>query len=127
MKNLLAHLVGDYLLQSHYEAVEKTTHNGPALTHAVKYTAAFLPITRNPKALLVIGGTHYLIDRYRLAKYVNWGKNQIAPEKYRSEGVENGGYPNSTPTGLATALLFITDNTMHLLINEWAINKWSNK
>ena len=124
MKSFLAHLVGDYLFQTHYEAVEKTAHWTPAITHATKYAAAFLPLTRDPRALLVIGGTHAILDHYRLAKHVNWLRNQAAPKAYRAEGLTNGGSPDSVPTGLATALLFITDNTIHMLINEWALSKF---
>lgn len=121
MKSLLAHLVGDYVLQTHWEAVEKVNSWPPAITHAAKYTLPFAAITRSPKALLTIGVTHAILDHYRLAKHVNWARNQLAPKAYRAEGLTNGGSPDSVPTGLATALLFITDNTIHMLINEWAI------
>lgn len=124
MKRLLAHLVGDYILQTHYEAVEKVNDWVPATTHGVKYAAAFLPLTRNPKALAVIGGTHIVLDHYRLAKHVNWLRNQAAPKAYRAEDLTNGGSPAIVPGGLATALLFITDNTIHMLINEWALDRW---
>lgn len=125
MKRLLAHLVGDYLLQTHYEAVEKVNHWLPATTHAAKYTAAFLPLTRNPKALAVIGGTHLILDHYRLAKHVNFTRNLLAPKSYRSVDLANAGSPEACPPGLATALMIISDNTIHMLINEWALNRWS--
>lgn len=127
MKALLAHLVGDYLLQSHYEAVEKTNKWTPAATHAAKYTAAFLPLTRNPKALVVIGGTHMLLDHYRWAKHVAWAKNYVAPKEYRAKDLQNAGYPASVPSGLAMALMIVADNTIHMLINEWALNKYGGK
>lgn len=127
MKRLLAHLVGDYLLQSHYEAAQKTNSWVPAATHATKYAAAFLPLTRNPKALAVIGGTHMVLDHYRLAKHVNWLRNQAAPKRYRAEDLSNGGSPSEVPTGLAMALMFITDNTIHMLINEWALDRWEDE
>lgn len=59
----VAHLVGDYLTQSHWMATCKTKRFLPAAIHAVVYTATFLFLTWNPLALLVIGGTHFLIDR----------------------------------------------------------------
>lgn len=121
MRALLAHLVGDYLLQTQYEAVEKTNSWLPAFTHAAKYTAAFVPLTRNPKALALIGGTHMVLDHYRLAKHVNWARNQLAPKAYRAVGLENMGSPKEVPQGLAMALMFISDNTIHMLINEWAL------
>lgn len=126
MKRLLAHLVGDYVLQSHYEAVTKTENWVPAATHAAKYAAAFLPLTRSPKALAVIGGTHMVLDHYRFAKHVNWAKNQLAPEAWRPVDLSNGGSHSDVPQGLATALMIVTDNTIHMLINEWALDRWSN-
>lgn len=122
MKRLLAHLVGDYLLQTHYEAAEKTNSWLPAITHATKYTAAFLPLTRDPRALLLIGGTHAILDHYRLAKHVNWLRNQAAPKEYRPVDLTNAGSPAIVPQGLSMALMFITDNTIHMLINEWALD-----
>ena len=125
MKRLLAHLVGDYVLQTHEEAVEKTERWIPAITHAIKYTAAFVPLTRSVKALAVIGGTHAVLDHYRLAKHVNFAKNQLtASDEHRPKDLSNAGMPASAPTGLAVALMIITDNTIHLLINEWALDRW---
>lgn len=125
MKSLLAHLAGDYIFQSHYEAIKKTESWTPAITHAAKYTAAFLPLTRNPKALATIGLTHLVLDHYRLAKHVNWLRNQAAPKEFRAKDLSNAGSPAEVPVGLATALMFITDNTIHMMINEWALTKFS--
>lgn len=43
MKNLISHLVGDYLLQSNWMAVNKGSDNKAAVAHAFVYTLAFLP------------------------------------------------------------------------------------
>lgn len=127
MKSALAHLVGDYVVQNDHMTREKTAHNGPAAAHAITYAACFLPLTRSGKALLVIGGTHYLIDRYRLAKYVVWARNQVGPREARYSLAEAGPFadPPDRPAWLAGWLLFIADNTMHLLINEWALKRWT--
>lgn len=126
MSDALAHLAGDYLAQSEWMAAEKTGHAGPALAHAATYTACFLPITRNWRALAVIGGSHYLIDRYRLAKYVCWAKNQAAPAGYRYPWAEadGTGYRPPKPPWLTTWLMIIADNTAHLAINRWALRRW---
>jgi len=118
---LLAHLVGDYLLQTHHQATEKTRRWGPALAHGATYTLAYLPVTRSPLALLVIGGTHVVIDRFRLARFVVWAKNQAAPAAYRPPLSSPTGYPASTPDWLAVWLLIAADNTLHLLINAAAV------
>lgn len=117
---ILAHLVGDYVIQSHWMAVEKTRRWWPAVAHGVTYTLPYVAVTRSLSALLVIGGTHAVIDRYRLARHVNWLRNQAAPAAYRAPHNATGS-PDVVPAGLALALLFITDNTMHLLINAAAI------
>jgi hypothetical protein len=123
MSELLAHAFGDYVVQSDWMAAEKTQRHLPALAHAASYAACFFPLTRSPKALLVIGGTHYVIDHWRLAKYVNWTKNQVAPKEARPPMTATG-YSPEKPDWMAVWLLIITDNTMHLSINRWALRRW---
>lgn len=121
---LLAHLVGDYVLQSHWMATAKTSAWAPALAHAASYTLPFLALTRSWRALAVIGGTHAAIDRYRLARHLVWAKNQAGPAATRPVwGEDVAGYPAQTPPWLATWLLILADNTAHLLINRAAL-RW---
>ena len=117
---ILAHLVGDYLLQSHWMATEKVHRWWPAVAHGLTYTLPYLVVTRSPLALLVIAGTHVVIDRYRLAKHVVWLKNQLGPSSHRP-GHTPTGYPDETPAWLAVWLLIVADNTLHLLINTAAV------
>lgn len=116
----LAHLVGDYLLQSHWMATEKTKRWWPAWAHALTYGLPFLFITQSPLALLVIVGTHAVIDRYRLARHVVWAKNQIAPNAFRPAHTATG-YPDDAPPWLAFWLLIAADNILHMLINVAAV------
>ena len=121
---LIAHLVGDYLLQSHWMATCKLTRWWPAIVHGLCYTLPFLLITQSPAALLVIGGTHIVLDRYRAARYVIWLKNLLAPAGQRlawREVDQATGFSRGTPAGLALALLIVIDNTMHVLINAGAL------
>lgn len=122
---ILAHLVGDYLLQPHHMAVRKTSSWLWAIAHGVLYTIPFLFITQSLPALLIIGGTHVIIDRYRLAVHVGWLKNHLflSPSENipLDEAKRNAGYPDGTPPWMSTWLMIITDNTMHLLINVLAI------
>ncbi|GIH95292.1 DUF3307 domain-containing protein [Planobispora siamensis] len=123
-ESIIAHLVGDYVLQSHWMATEKVRRWWPAIIHGVTYTLPFLLITRSVGALLVIGGTHIVLDHYRAAKYVIWAKNLMAPRAFRTPWAEasaNQGFSRQAPAGLATALLFVVDNTMHLVINLAAL------
>lgn len=120
---LLAHLAGDYLLQSHWMAVEKTKRWWPALAHAVTYGVPFLLLTQSPAALAVIVATHAVIDRYRLARHIIWAKNLLAPRAHRHAWADctATGYHHSQLPWLAVWLMIITDNTIHLAINAAAI------
>lgn len=112
----MAHMVGDYLIQSHWMACEKTKRWWPAIAHAVTYGLPFLFVTQSPLVLAVIVGTHAVIDRYRLARHVVWAKNQLAPARFRPPHTATG-YPDDAPPWLSTWLLIIADNILHMLIN----------
>ena len=139
---LIAHAVGDYVLQSDWMANEKTKKNVAALAHVVTYTLPFLFLTQSPLALLLIAGSHFIIDRWRLARYVCWLKNFLAPPRtidnekqitpggqvilvpkvtgtwwYSWSSCSKTGYPEGKPPWMAVWLMIITDNTMHVLCN----------
>ena len=116
----LAHMVGDYLIQSDWMAEVKLGKWSTAILHAVTYGLPFIAITRSPLALFVIVATHALIDRYRLAKHWNWFKNQLAPKEYRPPHTATG-HSEEKPPFLAVWLLIITDNIWHVLINIAAV------
>lgn len=80
---LVAHAVGDYLLQSHWMATEKTRRSVACAAHVATYVLPFLFLTRDWRALTVIAATHFVIDRWRLARYVVWAKNCMAPWRRR--------------------------------------------
>jgi hypothetical protein len=123
---VVAHLVGDYILQSHWMATQKTKSSWAAGTHAFVYTLPFIIITQNPWALLIICVSHFFIDRFRLARFVvyikelcfNYGK---VPFYGKYEPMTATGFPFGTPDWLAVWLLIIVDNTIHILINGVAI------
>lgn len=130
MLQLILHLVGDYVLQSHWQAVNKARNTLACLAHCATYTLPFLILTRNAWALLLIFATHFLIDRFRLARYVNWVKNWQSPNGFAPwKDCQITGYfdatacscPNvellSAPTWLRVWLCIITDNTLHLICN----------
>lgn len=122
---LLAHGAGDYVIQTDWMATEKTKRWLPAVLHATTYTAAHIPVTRSWKALAVIGVTHAVIDRYRLARHVVWAKNQLAPHSHRKpwEECKATGYDPDRPAWLAVWLMIIADNIIHLTINTEAIKR----
>jgi hypothetical protein len=147
---LLAHAIGDYVLQSDWMANEKTKKNVAAAVHGVVYSLPFLFLSPSLWAWAVIAGTHFIIDRFRLARYVAYAKNFIAPRQTTElrqvpnspEAASPGGYVNQyvvvtwwhpwkdcqgtgyhkdRPPFLAVWLLIIADNVMHVLINGLAI------
>lgn len=120
---VLAHMLGDYVIQSDWMALEKTKRWLPAVAHAVSYGLPFLVVTRNPLALVVIVVTHAVIDHYRLARHVVWAKNLLAPRSYRHPWSEcsGTGYHQDRPAWMAVWLMIIADNTMHVVINSLAI------
>jgi hypothetical protein len=120
---ILAHLTGDYVIQSDWMANEKTKHWWPAIAHGLTYTLPWLVVTRSAAALAVIAGTHIVIDRYRLARHVCWAKNLAAPAGYRYPWRECNvtGYHESRPPWMAVWLMILADNTMHLAIGAAAV------
>jgi hypothetical protein len=119
---ILAHLVGDYILQSHWMAQEKTKQSFAAAAHAGTYTLPFLFLTWEPGPLGFICFTHFLIDRFRLARYVVWFKNGYA---FRGAPVTGTGYGDDVPPWLSVWLLIIADNILHLICNGIALAVWN--
>lgn len=136
---LLAHAIGDYILQSDWMANEKTKKSIAALAHVATYGLPFLFLRPSWKAYAVIVGTHFIIDRWRLARFVVWAKNFLMPSswlrgfdpssaaarqeraKYSWGSCRLTGYPAETPAWLAVWLLIIADNIMHITINGLAL------
>lgn len=121
---ILLHLVGDYLTQSHWMATEKVKRTWPALLHAIVYTLPFLLLTQTIAALLIIGVTHFAIDRYRLARFVVYFKNNVlspTPRWLPWYDCRATGYPSAVPPWLSVWLLIIADNTLHLICNGVAL------
>ena len=117
---LVAHAVGDYILQSDWMAQEKTKRSLAALCHVGVYLVPFVLLTHSPLALTAIGASHFVIDRWRLARYVVWIKNWMGANKPWSECTATG-YPPDRPPWLTTWLLIIVDNILHVTCNGVAL------
>lgn len=150
---LVAHAIGDYLLQSDWMAQNKRTKDVAAVVHALVYSLCFLPFLAWGDSstarfqFTVIMWTHFVIDRFGLARYVVWAKNFLAPrwlawsvnaEMAIPDGVrryvantsirnlpwascQGTGYPPDRPPFLAVWLLIIADNILHVVINGLAL------
>jgi hypothetical protein len=148
---LVAHAISDYIFQSHWMATEKTKQSAAAAAHALVYSLGFLVFNPSLSAWAFIASTHFVIDRWRLARYVVWAKNWLAPwpvcdggRKSAHEGCKEGfnqhpwhrvvpnppwgecqatGYAPDVPPWLGVWLLIIADNIMHVLLNAAAL-RW---
>ena len=121
---LLAHAIGDYIMQSHWMACQKTRRSWVCAVHVLSYSLPFFVLARpSVMAFLIIVGSHYLIDRYGLAYHVVLAKNQIAPASGRVARWESGstGYPATVPTYISAWLFVIADNILHVICNGLAL------
>ena len=123
MDQLILHLIGDYVTQSDWMAQGKRKWWWPALVHAAVYTVPFALAYRNEDANLVILWSHFLIDRYGLARYLVFAKNFLGWPWPRWSDCKATGYPSDRPAWMAVWLLIAADNTIHLAINYAAL-KW---
>jgi len=150
---LVCHLIGDYVLQSDWMAARKRQESAAAALHAFAYALPFVVLGVSGLAWVVIVGTHFVIDRWGLARYVVWAKNFLAPrttveieyvpafvtvagKELHDERTHlqrwwhpwrecrGTGYPPARPVWLATWLLIIADNVLHIVINGAAIAWW---
>ena len=119
---LVAHAVGDYVLQSEWMAINKSRASLPALIHAVTYTLPFLFLTRGPMSLFLIASTHFVIDRWALARHVVWLKNRPWPGSRSWSECCRTGFSEDTPPWMAGWLVIIVDNIMHVVTNGLAIH-----
>lgn len=120
-EQLLAHLVGDYLLQSTDMATKKVKNSWWCLYHVTIYTLPFLFLTQNLVSLGIIFTTHFFIDRFRLARFVNQFKNYILGTFNKKVFQTTSGFPATQEDYFSVWLTIIIDNTIHLLINYFAL------
>ena len=144
MEQLLCHLFADYFTQSDWMALNKSKRTWPCLIHVLLYTSVFLLLTTSWKALLVIGLTHFILDRWPIIlKRLIWLKNHMGPglrfvpfskcsikgyydniqnevrEQFHTRVPINGYSPRLNYVTIW--LYIITDNFFHLLINYMAL------
>lgn len=118
---IIAHFVGDYILQSDWMVQHKGRKWSAAFIHVVFYTLPFLFLTLDPLVLFVIAGTHMVIDRYRLARHLIWLKNRPWPNSRPWTECKETGFPPEVPKYISSWLMIIVDNVVHILINGLAL------
>lgn len=123
MEQLLLHLIGDYVTQTDWMARTKLRTSFAALCHAVVYSLPFLLLSPSLTAISVIALSHFLIDRFRLARHVAFAKNKLTSWHLKWDDCSASGFPPEVPPGHAFWLMILIDNTMHLSIN-YAVLRW---
>ncbi len=118
---LVAHMVGDYIIQSDWMATQKTKQWLAAIIHAATYSLPFFLITDSWIALAIIFGTHAVFDRFRVARYVIYVKNLVGPVRHPWSECSATGYHKDMPPWMSVWLLIIVDNIIHILTNATAI------
>lgn len=124
MLQLILHLIGDYITQSDWMAINKTKRSWPAFVHALIYSLPFLFIGSR-LAFTLIFVSHFFVDRFRLARYVVFAKNFLGHPFPRWEDCKATGYPSERPAWMSVWLLIIADNTIHLSCNYFSMMVFS--
>lgn len=118
---IVAHFIGDFILQNDWMAREKFHSSFACLVHVVFYTLPFLFLTQEPVTLAIIAVTHFMIDRWRLPRYLIWAKNLPFPGRRSFSECSRTGFPPEMPDHLSRLLYIIIDGTCHVVINGLAI------
>lgn len=138
---LLGHLVGDYLLQNHWLAMNKTKNSfqgwGAAVIHCLIYTLAVTTIMWNFDWIWIVAvfASHFFIDKFGLAEYYmhyikGYGMKDFV-EKNKMESIPHEPHFNRPKKitslivlegGFVALIYAVTDNTMHLVLMWGAYN-----
>lgn len=124
MELLLGHLVGDYLLQNNWMAMNKSGSTFKCLIHCLIYTVAVCLICWIPdwRWFVIVFLSHYFIDRYSLAdKWLKLIKGRSLTEFLNADNsskqLTSDFFNHIILRGGFTSLVYcVADNTMHLLI-----------
>ena len=133
MEQLLLHLFGDFILQTDKQALNKKKIGyfgfKQCFFHCLLYSLPFLLIA-GWKAVLIIGITHFLIDRWNIVPYLIAFKNNVCKQGIKHQrslneikdyDISNFGFSLERPFAISVWLMIIKDNSIHLIINYFAI------
>lgn len=96
---IYAHLIGDYLLQTHWMAVNKKSSNFACSIHVLAYMLPFLFCGISWGGLLLIAGQHWMQDRTTM---VQWFMDHTGKGAF-----------SQPPLGPWSVI--VTDNIFHIL------------
>jgi len=123
---IVAHLVGDFFLQSDFMAVNKKERILPCLAHVLSYAVPFIFLAPSLLAMLVIIGSHFVIDHWDLPQRAIWAKNWLLSPPSERKTWESCSFTGMSPdrqVWLTMWIMIIVDNTFHIIINALAL-KW---
>ncbi len=121
----LGHLVGDFLCQNDWMALNKTKPGWmgtlAALVHCIIYTVAMCEVMQDWRAswMALVFLSHYPIDRYRLADYLIKWKGNKTVTAFLDNRHWNDDHQVRTlaiEAGFNAVVYVAIDNTLHLLI-----------
>ena len=129
---LLGHLVGDYLLQNEWMAMNKSKNNmeglKAAVAHCLLYTLAVCVFMWNFDLawICVVWLSHFPIDKFALAeKYMHYIKGKGMKDYVAKDNMKSTEKTWEKPAlnrydmlegGFTSFVYALTDNTMHLLL-----------
>ena len=124
---IIGHLVGDYLLQNDWMALNKKRHSFPCAIHCALWTAAVCFFTGwfSPLVVAVLFLTHFLQDRTTI---IVWWMRLIGQHEFmRCDKIVTDHTPYieadkvlSIAPGLGPWSIIVVDNVWHIL-TLWAV------
>ena len=130
MLQLILHGIGDYFLQTDYQALNKKKKGvsgfWACLKHCITYSLPFFLIG-SWQAVLGIFITHFIIDRTNLVAYMLAIKNNVVKKDFNEWNsfyksikrwdISNFGFSLERPFAISIWLYIITDNLLHIILN----------
>jgi len=124
---IIGHLVGDYLFQNKWMAMNKSASHFKCFVHSAIYTLTLcvitLPVIQNWWWPLIVFVSHYPIDRWGLADkwlklirgrsledYLENGEDNIPVDRFHFLNY------HSLRGGFSAVVYTVVDNTMHLIL-----------
>lgn len=136
MIQLILHGIGDFWLQTDWQALNKKKSGclgfWACLKHCITYSLPFLFIG-SWQAVLVIFITHFIIDRTNLVAYLIAIKNNTTKQvddiqNYSGDyehswkyDISNFGFHPERPFSISIWLYIICDNLLHIICNYIAL------
>jgi len=127
---LLGHLVGDYLLQNNFMALNKSKFSlkgwFACIIHCIIYTYAVCLVMQeyNWLWIAIVFLSHFFIDKFSLAAlYLKALKSRDLSKIIRIDKSTVLHMPDAIQAMVTIFVVIVADNTMHLLLMFYGYNK----